>query len=72
MTCYLLQSFKSVGLYVQEKKFKTDFQNGRCDDYLGFWIRMTLAIFYLKVTPKLPTKFSVNWPSVQKTIKIAF
>ena len=32
---YFLASFESVGLSVQEKKFKIDFQDG---DHLGFWI----------------------------------
>ena len=29
---------------------------------LGFPIRTILAVFYLQVTPMLPTKFQVNWP----------
>ena len=31
-------------------------------DQLGFTICTILAIFDLRVTPKLPTKFRVNWP----------
>ena len=30
--------------------------------HLGFTIGTILAIFYLQVTPMLPTKFRVNWP----------
>ena len=30
--------------------------------YLGFLIGMILALFYLKVTQVLPTKFGVSWP----------
>ena len=34
---------------------------------------MTLAIFDLQVTPILPIKFQLNWPSIQeKKFKIAF
>ena len=59
--CFL-PSFESIGLLVQEKKSKIDFQDGRHGGHLGFWIRTVLAIFYLHVTPMLPTKFWVNWP----------
>ena len=37
-------------------------QYGRLGGYLGFPIEIILAIFYLQVTPMLPTKFRVNWP----------
>ena len=54
--CFL-QSFKSVGLSVQEKQqFTTDYEDG---GHLGFSIRTILA---LQVTPMLPTKFQVSWP----------
>ena len=55
----VLPRFESIGLSVQEKKGKIDFQNGRHGGHLGFWI---LAIFDLQDTPTLPTKFQVNWP----------
>ena len=58
--CFLL-SFKSIGLFVQEKK-KMDFQDGRHGGQLGFPIGTILAIFALQVTPMLPRKFQVNWP----------
>ena len=44
-------SFKSIGLSVQEKKQKMDFQDGHL-----FPIGMILAIFD-QVTPMLPLKF---------------
>ena len=50
---------ESIGLSVQEKKRKIDFQDG---GHLGFRIRTILAIFDLQVTPMLPTKYRVNWP----------
>ena len=50
--------FESIGLSVQEKKRKIDFQDG---GHLGFPIGMILAIFDLQVTPMLPTKFPVKW-----------
>ena len=48
-----------MGLSVQEKKRKIDFQDG---GYVVFPISMILAIFDLQVTPMLPSKFGVNWP----------
>ena len=36
---------------------------------LGFTISTILAIFYLRVTPMLPTKFWVNWPQEKKRKK---
>ena len=51
----------SSGLSVQEKKRKTDFQDGRHGGHLGFPVGMILAIFYLRVNPMLPTKFRVKW-----------
>ena len=33
-------NFESIGLSVQEKKFNTDFQDGRYGHHLGFPIRM--------------------------------
>ena len=56
---YFLPSLESIGLSVQEKKFKIYFQNG---SHLGFSIRKILSIFDLQVTAILPTKFKVNWP----------
>ena len=43
-----------IGLSVQEKKQKIDFQD-------GYPIGTILASFDLQVTPMLPTKFRVNW-----------
>ena len=56
--CFLA-SLVSIGLSVQEKSGKIDFQDG---GHLGFPIGTILAIFYLQVTPMLPSKFGVNWP----------
>ena len=44
-TLCFLPSFKSVGLLVQEKKQKVDFQDG---GHLGFQIGKILAIFDLQ------------------------
>ena len=41
---------------------KIDFQDGCHGGHLGFPIGTVLAIFYLHVTPMLPSKFGVNWP----------
>ena len=59
--CFLA-SLESIGLSVQEKKRKIDFQDGCHGGHLGFPISMILAIFDLQVTPMLPSKFGVNWP----------
>ena len=59
--CFL-PSFESTGLLVQEKKRTIDFQDGGHGGHLGFPIGTILAIFYLQVTPMLPTKYQVNWP----------
>ena len=53
--------FDSIGLLVQEKKQKIDFQDGHHGCHLGLPIRTILALFDLQVTPMLPTKFQVNW-----------
>ena len=59
--CFLA-SLESIGLSVQEKKRKIDFQDGRHGGHLGFPIGTILAIFDLQVTLMLPSKFGVNWP----------
>ena len=55
-----LASLESIGLSVQEKKRKIDFQDGRHGGHLGFPIGAILAIFDLQVIPMLPSKFGVN------------
>ena len=59
--CFLA-SLESIGLSVQEKKRKIDFQDGGHGGHLGFPIDTILAIFDLQVTLMLPSKFGVNWP----------
>ena len=49
-TPHFLQSFKSTGVFVQDKKLNVVFQGGR-HIQLGFPIRTVLAIFNLQVTP---------------------
>ena len=61
VTSILPMNFESITLSVQEKKFKTDFQDGRHGRNLGFPIATIWAFFfYLQVTPMLPTKLRVN------------
>ena len=57
-----LASLESIGLSVQEKKRKIDFQDGGHGGHLGFQIGTILAIFDLQVTLMLPSNFGVNWP----------
>ena len=66
--CFL-PSFKPVGLWVEERKRKIDFQDG---SYLGFQIGMILTTFYPQVTPILPPNFKSAGLSVQKKWKIDF
>ena len=59
---YFLSNFESLGLSIQEKKFKIDFQDGICRRHLGFLIKRILAIFDLQVDSIILTKFQVHWP----------
>ena len=59
--CFLA-SLEAIGLLVQEKKRKINFQDGGHGGHLGYPIGTILAIFDLQVTPMLPSKFGVNWP----------
>ena len=67
--CFLA-SLEAIGLSIQEKKRKIDFQDG---GHLGFPIGTILAIFYLQVTPMLPSKFglSVQEKKQKKNFKMA-
>ena len=58
----VLATLESIGLSIQEKKRKIDFQDGGHGGHLGFPIGMILAIFNLQVILVLPSKFGVNWP----------
>ena len=49
-------------LAFQFRKRKIDFQDGGHGGHIAFPIGTILAIFYLQVTPMLPSKFGVNWP----------
>ena len=49
-----------MGLSIQEKKFKIDFQDGNCGGHFIFPIGMILAIFDLQVTSTILTKFQVK------------
>ena len=55
-------NFKSIGLLVQEKKPKIDFQDGRHGGHIGFPSETILAISDLQVTLMLSTKFHVHRP----------
>ena len=59
---YILPSFESTGLWVEEKNFEIDFQAGSRGIHLGLSIGIILAIFDLQVTLILATKFPVGWP----------
>ena len=60
---------ESIGLSVQEKKRKINFQDG---GHLGFPIGTIFAIFYLQVTLMLPSKFGVKWPLISEEVKNRF
>ena len=57
VTQCFLPSFESIGLSVLEKKRKIHFQDGRHGGHLGFPIGTILAIFDLRVTSMLSTKY---------------
>ena len=59
--CFLA-TLESIGLPVQEKKQKIDFQDGGHGGHLGFPIGTILSIFDLQLTLILPSKFGVKWP----------
>ena len=59
--CFLA-SLEAIGLSIQEKKRKIDFQDGCHGGHLGFLIGTIFAIFDLHVTPMLSSKFGGNWP----------
>ena len=58
VTSILLMNFESIALSVQEKKFKTDFQDGRHGCNLGFPIGTTLATFISTSHPNASYQFS--------------
>ena len=51
LASYFLPSFESVGLSIQEKKSKIDFQDGVQGSHLGFQIRM-ICQFWSKTSRK--------------------
>ena len=63
VTSILPMNFESIALSVPEKKFKTDFQDGRHSLNLGFPIATT---FYLQVTRCFLPSFESTGLSVQK------
>ena len=70
--CFLA-SLEAIGLSVQEKKRKIDFQDGGHGGHLGFPIGKILAFFDLQVTPMLPSKLESIGLSIQeKKRKIDF
>ena len=71
VTSILPMNFELIAISVQEKKFKTDFQDGRYSRNLGFPIATIWAIFDLQVTPMLPTK-SIGLSVQKKKGKIDF
>ena len=65
--------FLKKNIYGMPVNWAWSFEQTLNGSQLGFTIGMVLAIFDLWVTPMLPTKFRVNWLSVQeKKWKIDF
>ena len=56
------QVSSQLTFWFRRRRGKIDFQDGRHAGYLRFRIRTILAIFYLQITPMLPTKFQIIWP----------
>ena len=53
------QISNQLAFFVQKKKQKINFLDGRHGGHLGFPM---LALINLQVTSMLPIKFQVNWP----------
>ena len=62
VTLMLPTEFQVSWSLVQEKKGKTDVQDGHHGSHLGFPFGMILAIFDLQVILMLPTSYQVSWP----------
>ena len=73
VTSILPMNFESIALSVQEKKFKTDFKDGRHGRNLRFPIATIWAIFFIYKAPRcfLPS-FETVGLSVQKKRKNRF
>ena len=67
-------NFETITLSVQDKKFKTDFQDGRYSRNLGFLIAMIWAIFFIYKSPRffLPSFESIGLSVQKKKGKIDF
>ena len=63
---YFLPSFELVGVFVQDKKLKTDFQYGDLDGQLRFPFRTILAILDQQVTLNFLPSFKSVDLSVQE------
>ena len=50
-----------MGLSIQEKKFKIDFEDGNLGGHLVFPIRRIFSNFDLQITLMIFTLFQVNW-----------
>ena len=70
VTTILPMNFESIALLVQEKKFKTDFQDGRYNRNLGFPIATIWAIFDPRCF--LPSFESIGLSVQKKKGKIDF
>ena len=66
-----LPRFESIGLLIQEKKWKTDFQDCPMFGHLGFWIRTILLFFDLQATLIFPFE-SAGLSVQEKKWKIDF
>ena len=66
VTSILPVNFESIALSVQEKKFKTDFQDGHHGRNLGFRIATIRAIFIYKSSRCFLPSFESIGLSVQK------
>ena len=66
VTSILLMNFESIALSVQEKKFKTDFQDGRHGCNLGFPIGTTSYFYIYKSSRCFLPIFKSTGPLVQE------
>ena len=66
---YFISSLESIGLFIQEEKCKTGFEDG---GHFRFLIGMILALFDLQFVSILPRSFESVGLLVQKKSKIDF
>ena len=72
VTRYFLASFASIGLSVEGKKLKIDFQYGHHSGHLGFVIQTILAILIYKSSYQISSPLAFQFRRSSKWIFLFF